>query len=191
MSRFSRAYAKWRRSCEARIVIDGPFALKDWIFDGFTLTPMTVELAQGLGPALAAMPPWSVLGMTGEMMTAGLTRSSSAARRFAILRDGVPAGVIVIHPALLAGSYLQTLAVLPGNQGKGIGTQLLAWMECEARPHGRWLWLCHSSFNERARRFYERHGFTYVARLPDLLVDGFDEILMRKRLTLPAERLTS
>ena len=39
-----------------------------------------------------------------------------------------------------------------------------------------------SSFNTRARALYERVGFEYVGTLKDLIVKGYDEILLRKTL---------
>ncbi|MGH6803956.1 MAG: hypothetical protein ACREC3_11410 [Methyloceanibacter sp.] len=41
-------------------------------------------------------------------------------------------------------------------------------------------WVCAASFNRDALRFYERHGFRPAATLPGLVVDGYDEILLRK-----------
>jgi hypothetical protein len=40
-----------------------------------------------------------------------------------------------------------------------------------------------SAFNPGAQRLYRAHGFEQVAALGDLVRDGDDELLMRKRLT--------
>jgi len=42
------------------------------------------------------------------------------------------------------------------------------------------VFLCVSSFNHRAQTFYERLGYQRVGELPDFLVQGQAEILMRK-----------
>ena len=42
------------------------------------------------------------------------------------------------------------------------------------------VFLCVSSFNEEARRFYLRRGYTVVGTLKDYTVKGYDEIFMRK-----------
>ena len=53
----------------------------------------------------------------------------------------------------------------------------------EARyPKARYVFLCVSDFNVRARALYERHGYRLVGALPDYVVDGHAELLMAKRL---------
>ena len=98
------------------------------------------------------------------------------------------AGAVVIFNPWLAGPYLQLSAVLPAHQKRGIGAQVLTWLEAEARGHFRNLWLCVSGFNTDAQRLYRQHGFEHVATLDGLVRDGDDELLMRKRLSHPAHR---
>ena len=70
---------------------------------------------------------------------------------------------------------------MPPFQRQGIGASILAWFEQEALALGaRNLWVCASSFNDGALRFYERHGFRPAATLTGLVADGYDEILLRK-----------
>lgn len=161
-----------------------PFELAAHDLGDLTLAPLAPENASTLGEALAAIPPWSVIGYPAERMTRGLTREAASVKRFEVLAGGRLAGLIVIQDPFLHGPYLQLLAVLPGFQGRNIGLRLLRWMEAEARrAESRQLWLCVSEFNERARAFYERFGFTEVALLDKLATDASDEIFMRKRLT--------
>jgi GNAT superfamily N-acetyltransferase len=54
--------------------------------------------------------------------------------------------------------WVHHLYVLPGAQGQGIGTALLAKARADGR--GRRLWTFQQ--NARARRFYEAHGFVLV-----------------------------
>jgi ribosomal protein S18 acetylase RimI-like enzyme len=71
--------------------------------------------------------------------------------------------------------------LLPPFRGRGIGSSILAWFEEEGvRQGARNLWVCASSFNAHAIRFYERHGFQPAATLSGLVADGYDEILLRK-----------
>ena len=103
--------------------------------------------------------------------------------------------MVIIRSPWLAGPYLQLLAVLPMLQGSGTGSAILTWYEATAMAaRMRNAWLCVSGFNVDAQRFYERYGYQLAGRLPDLMRDGDDELLMRKNLaalvidapTLPA-----
>jgi ribosomal protein S18 acetylase RimI-like enzyme len=97
------------------------------------------------------------------------------------------AGIVTVQDPFLHGPYLQLLAILPAYQGRNLGLRILQWMEAEARQaEARQLWLCVSTFNDRARTFYERFGFEAVAVLEKLASDASDEIFMRKRLTYGA-----
>jgi GNAT superfamily N-acetyltransferase len=149
---------------------------------GLSLRPVTMNLAETLGPAVAAMEPWSALDYSAELMTQFLIAEDPALSRLALFSGDALAGVIAVRSPWLRGPYLQLLAVLPPFQGQGAGTVLLNWFEERASPTSRWLWLCYSSFNTRAGAFYARHGFEEVVSLPDLIDDGRDEVLMRKRL---------
>jgi len=93
-----------------------------------------------------------------------------------------PVGFCLLHPRGLAGSpYVASIAVAAERRGCGIGAALMAHAERQARRSGN-IFLCVSSFNTGARRFYERLGYAAVGELKDYIIDGASEILMRKRL---------
>ncbi len=97
-------------------------------------------------------------------------------------RGGAPCGFIRIHPRGVAGSpYVASVAVAETERGRGVGTALLDATEARY-PKARYVFLCVSSFNTRARELYERHGYRLVGELPDYVVDGYSELLMGKRL---------
>jgi ribosomal protein S18 acetylase RimI-like enzyme len=55
--------------------------------------------------------------------------------------------------------------------------------EAERRfPKARYIFLCVSSFNPRARTLYERHGYRLIGELLDYVIDGASELLLAKRL---------
>jgi [ribosomal protein S18]-alanine N-acetyltransferase len=79
-------------------------------------------------------------------------------------------GEMIGHVALLATGEAQTLAVSyvfidPQYRGRGLGMQLMALVEAEARRLGaRALRLRVRSYNPRARRVYEAAGFVKATR---------------------------
>jgi ribosomal protein S18 acetylase RimI-like enzyme len=150
------------------------------------LAPMDAGAAELLGPQVAAIGPWAHYGIGATRMAAGFASTGNGAVRYQIQCGSDPAGAVVICNPWLAGPYLQLLAVLPAYQKRGIGAQVLTWIEEEARGHFRNLWLCVSAFNTDAQRFYRARGFELVTTLEGLLRDGDDELLMRKRLVTSA-----
>jgi ribosomal protein S18 acetylase RimI-like enzyme len=160
------------------------FELKTYDLSIGLLRSLSPGNAEPLAVALAAMPPWSVIGWPARSMAASLKRERPSVHRFELLVDGELAGVVAIQNPFLHGPYLQVLAVLPAFQGRNLGAAILQWMEEEARSvESRQLWLCVSDFNTRARAFYERFGFKEAAVLDQLASDASDEVFMRKRLS--------
>jgi ribosomal protein S18 acetylase RimI-like enzyme len=56
-------------------------------------------------------------------------------------------------------SWIDQLYVLPGFEGRGLGTRLLHHAHTILRPPIR---LCTFQANTRARHFYERHGYVAI-----------------------------
>ena len=93
-------------------------------------------------------------------------------------------GVIIIHPHGVAGSpYIKSIAIMDEFRSRGVGANLIKFAEELFRPTSRYLFLCVSSFNARARAFYDKLGYTIVGELKDYIIDGAAEILLSKRLT--------
>jgi diamine N-acetyltransferase len=137
--------------------------------------------SERLAAAIVAMPPWSVMNYPADAMARFLAAVDGGVSRYAVEVGGEQAGAVSVRSPWLKGPYLELLALLPKAQGQGIGARILTWFEQEALKAGaRNLWVCASSFNTRALRFYERHGFEQAATLPGLVADGYDEILLRK-----------
>ncbi|MDP2957806.1 MAG: GNAT family N-acetyltransferase [Longimicrobiales bacterium] len=97
--------------------------------------------------------------------------------------DGERCGVVILQDKGLAGSpYLKSIAVAEPFRERGLGGALMDFAEARFREESRWFFLCVSSFNARARSFYERRGYVAVGEFPDHVLDGASEIVMRKRL---------
>ena len=87
-----------------------------------------------------------------------LVTQYSLAEKLKLIQRGLP--VIFIQEAASDEYLLSNLAVKKGQRGKGIGTQILAYLEAQAKQTGfHKLSLMVTIDNQDARRFYERHGF--------------------------------
>ena len=152
------------------------------------VTDITIDLAgdadrEWCARVMASSEPWLTLG---RGLDACLARCRGP--EFVLLtarRAGERCGFVLLHPTGVAGSpYIAALATSAAVRGQGIGATLLEAAErwfLEARH----IFLCVSSFNTRAQRFYERHGYTQVGEFPDYVIAGASEILMHKRLVRP------
>ena len=100
-----------------------------------------------------------------------------------LVADDPPVGLawLTFAPRMLNGAaYLRLLLVVA--PGAGLGSQLLAAAENEARAQAKHLYLLVTTDNARARTFYERHGYRHIGNLPGLVWPDLDEALYHKRL---------
>jgi len=147
---------------------------------GVLVAPARDEDYEWCARVMASSEPWITLGR-------GLEECRARCRHpdyllLVACHGGRPAGFCLVHPRGLAGSpYIASIAVDAAQRGQGIGTILLAHAE-QRFPATRYIFLCVSSFNVRARRLYERLGYAAMGELQDYVIDGAAEILMGKRL---------
>lgn len=132
------------------------------------------------GRLMASSEPWITLGRGEDACRAAAVDPDYVT--LVARAEGSPVGFARFHPRGVAGSpYLASIAVDPAERSRGVGGALLDAGEARF-PGARWMFLCVSSFNPRARALYERRGYRAVGELPDYVVDGYAEILMVKRL---------
>jgi GNAT superfamily N-acetyltransferase len=161
--------------------MSSPFSARVIELAGARLIPLDPACCPALAEAIVAMPPWSVMRYPADGMARFLASSADGAWRYLVEADGTQAGAVSVRHPWLKGPYLELLALLPAFQSRGIGAEIMRWFEQEgARAEARNLWVCASGFNDRALKFYQRHGFTQAASLPGLVGDGYTEILLRK-----------
>ncbi|BCA55739.1 putative N-acetyltransferase [Nitrospira sp. KM1] len=105
-----------------------------------------------------------------------------AGRESYVLPDdaGVVAAIAVVRRHFLLGDYLELFGVAARARGRGVGSRLLEHVESLVFARATNLFICVSDFNQPARRFYRRHGYQEIGPLPNLLIDGSAEILLRK-----------
>lgn len=87
-----------------------------------------------------------------------LIKQYSLAEKLKLIQRALP--VIFIQEAASDEYLVSNLAVKKGQRGKGIGAQILPYIEAQAKQAGfQKLSLMVTLDNQNARRFYERHGF--------------------------------
>lgn len=97
-------------------------------------------------------------------------------------------GYICYGPApMTQGTFdLYWIVVDPRFQGHGVGSKLLDFLEGAVREgKGRMILIDTSSIPqyEKTQKFYVRHGFQEVARVPDYYHPGNDRITFCKKLS--------
>ncbi|WP_284978993.1 ribosomal protein S18-alanine N-acetyltransferase [Arthrobacter sp. fls2-241-R2A-200] len=92
------------------------------------------------------------------------------------------AGLMCIEPI----ADVQTIAVVPEFEGKGIGSAILTELTQEARRrHAADVLLEVRADNPRAQKLYLRFGFEQIHIRPRYYRDGTDALIMRLPLTGP------
>lgn len=152
--------------------------------DGCQLSILsTNEQALAVAEMLAGSDPWKSLKFSATSLAGYLIRDDASLRRYVISVDDDLVGVICVRYPWLRGPYIELLGLSPDHRGKGIGRQVLAWAETEARREAKNLWVVTSSFNHQALNFYQGLGFTPIGPIQGLVTPEHDEILLRKCLT--------
>ena len=146
--------------------------------------PVTIEAAKddadraACARMMCETDPWITLGRGYERCLAAVSDST---RELYVARDGAKvAGFILLVMKGQFPGYIASVCVAAAARGSGIGTQLVAFAEQRIHRESPNVFLCVSSFNDGARRLYERLGFEYVGSLKNFIVEGHDELLYRK-----------
>ena len=146
--------------------------------------PFRATDADACAAIVVATPLWQRSGRAAERWATMLTE---AARDdvVLVLDDDAPIGFAWIVPrgAFGRSAYLRMIGIAPGRRSAGLGARLLDAFERLALAQGPDAFLLVSEDNVDARRFYERHTYAVVGRIPDYPTAGATELLLRKRLT--------
>ena len=142
-------------------------------------TPQQRDWATNL---MARSEPWITLGMTAE--TCATACSYLELQLYIAHQDERPSGFVLLHPHGLAGSpYIKSVCVAEDTRSQGTGTALILFAEKLFRGESKHIFLCVSSFNKRAQKFYQRLGYHQVGKLKDYIMAGESELLLHKSLS--------
>lgn len=124
--------------------------------------------------------PWKRLGYAKEDWNRIFCPTPQGRDCYVALLDGHVAGVAIVKQKFLLGDYLELLGVAVWARQKGIGRHLLQYVEEQVFKRSKNLFACVSDFNEPARVFYQKHGYQEIGPMPNFLIPGSAEMLLRK-----------
>ncbi len=127
---------------------------------------------------MAASEPWITLGRDYAASRATLTHPDKDV--FVAIANDQIAGFVIInmHGALVG--YIQSICIAETFRGHGVGSHLMQFAEEQIFRTSANAFIMVSSFNDGARRLYERSGYHVVGELTDFIIKGHSEILLRK-----------
>ncbi|MBM4124238.1 MAG: GNAT family N-acetyltransferase [Nitrospira sp.] len=152
-----------------------------------SIRPYRAEDREAITLMLADSDPWKTLGYTAQDWQGLLTMPLQGREGFVVETNGAAAGLALLRQRFLLGDYLELLVIAPSAQGTGLGGFLLDHLERQVFARTNNLFVCVSDFNPKARQFYKRHGYEEIGPIPNLLIRGSAEILLRKT-TGPARK---
>ena len=129
---------------------------------------------------MAGSEPWITLRRTYDQ---ALRMLEDPEREVSVgLVKGEVVGFVILRMDGAFSGYIQTVGVVPGWRNQGVGTRLIRFAEERIFTERPNVFLCVSSFNDRAKRLYHRLGYETVGEIDDFIVRGFSEVLLRKTI---------
>ncbi len=145
------------------------------------IEPLVGEMQEHACAALMVVSdPWRTLGQDFDALLR--TVRLPGRERYVAHVDGRFAGFLLLNLQGTFAGYIQTVALAPEFRSQGHGEKLIGFAEQRILRDHQNVFLCVSSFNQDARRFYARLGYQEVGELTDFLVQGHSEFLMRKTI---------
>jgi len=129
---------------------------------------------------LSQSDPWKTLGYTIADWNRIFCPLPQGRDSYVAELDGRVAGIALVKQKFLLGDYLELLGVAEWARQKGIGSLLLKHVEQLVFERTKNLFACVSDFNRSARDFYEKQGYQEIGPMPNFLIPGSAEILLRK-----------
>lgn len=129
---------------------------------------------------LAESDPWKKLGYTAGDWDRIFCPIPQGRDSYVAELDGRVAGIAIVKQKFLLGDYLELLGVAGWACKQGIGDRLLAHIERLVFERTKNLFACVSDFNQQARDFYKKQGYQEIGPMPNFLIPGSSEILLRK-----------
>lgn len=147
---------------------------------GQSIRPMRPDDREVVIQLLADSDPWKTLGYDHRDWSRIFCPIPQGRESFVALAGDRIAGIAIVRQKFLLGDYLELLGVAGWARHRGTGRQLLAHVEALVFARTKNLFACVSDFNTGARDFYRKQGYREIGPMPNFLVPGSAEILLRK-----------
>jgi ribosomal-protein-alanine N-acetyltransferase len=141
---------------------------------------MTAEDRSEVIELLAFSDPWKRLGYQANDWNSYFAPLPEGRDSYVVEQSRRVAGIAVVRRKFLLGDYVELLGVADWARGKGLGGLLLAHVEASVFSRAKNLFACVSDFNDQARHFYRKQGYLEIGPIPNFLIPGSAEILLRK-----------
>lgn len=127
---------------------------------------------------MSSSDPWITLGITKKEMIR--TLNDPLLEIFVVENDNEIIGTFVLQTKGAFTGYLKSIAIKENWRGKNLGEFMMDFIEKRIFAGSPNVFLCVSSFNKKAQKFYSKLGYEKVGLLKNYVIQGHDEILMRK-----------
>ncbi|MEN8121421.1 MAG: N-acetyltransferase [Bacteroidota bacterium] len=129
---------------------------------------------------MASTEPWITLGINYDKLMNTINDSLNEVFVAYVQKEII--GTIIIQTKGAFSGYLKSIAIKTNWQDKHLGKIMMKFLEEEIFSEHTNVFLCVSSFNLAAKRFYLKLGYEVIGEIKNYLVKGQDEILMRKTI---------
>ncbi|HEY5627512.1 MAG TPA: GNAT family N-acetyltransferase [Nitrospira sp.] len=146
------------------------------------IRPMEPNDRNAVIELLTESEPWKTLGYGQEDWGKLFSPTPHGRESIVVDREGTVAAIAIVRQKFLLGDYLELLGVADSARGKGIGRELLTYVETLVFQRTKNLFACVSDFNMGAREFYKKQGYKEIGPMPNFLIPGSAEILLRKTI---------
>lgn len=145
---------------------------------GLIFRPILTQDIDLLSRSMATSDPWLKLGI--DQTACRRTLSNEGYDSWVADLGGQPVGFVLLQMKGAFSGYIVSIMIVEAHRGQGIGAALLEFAEQRVFGQTKNMFLCVSAFNHRAQAFYRLHGYDTIGVIKNYLVEGEDEILMRK-----------
>ena len=117
---------------------------------------------------MASSEPWTTLRRNYENCFKAVNDPNREV--YVALQENDFSGFVILNLRGAFLGYIQSIAVVPERRNQRIGRQLIAFSEDHIFRMSPNVFLCVSSFNKSAQRFYTRLGYQRIGEMNDYVV---------------------